>query len=596
MTEPVWQEDDGDFRTHYRSSGKVSLFRFLPLLILGLIVSAFMAVVLLFLEAKWYYYIVTPLLTSLPVFGAVYLLVHLGHCRSPLVAGISSLVLLGVFYLGYWQLSYWANVVSSGPEVVQLVKEVGGAPGLTGYFNYCCKTAARTSSTVDSIFQYVFYLTELGIFLIGGYFAGHHLAGRIFYEHRKRWGSSKSLRFRADALSSALEAVETQDWAGLAQLPRIPKTIQTAHSAYAPVLEFRIEYLKHAPEEPVYVSLKGMNMGRYPEAKAMGIKGLGGLYKALVRQRIVLPESSFFLSQSFPELNLPKIPESALGFNVSPPAAPSPGSSGGKDVEYAPGLRGIFQKAGMSSVDIKGPDFRRNAVDESRKILHQSGSFVRPEDMNSSLCLPVEPEQRLEQKPFLRNFLLFAILSIIAEVVLGGVFLFLCDSFKNSKWQMPFLVLGIVFFLFLGVTLLSLHGLLKSWLSRRLTLRQGSLFLIRPGMKTLLVQLEDAAVFHIRKKYADDLCICLLDEPNRRLLLEGFNHRYIIRQQDVVSIKPLDIGLNFPMVELCYRIAGEELKLVLYQGGAIGYLPIRPIWARHLSFFLDKKLRKALGL
>jgi uncharacterized membrane protein len=77
----------------YKSSGKISLVRFLPLLMFSILVSIIMAIVLLFLEADFLYICFTPFLVSLPVFGVLFLLIHFGRCRNSIVGALAGLIL-----------------------------------------------------------------------------------------------------------------------------------------------------------------------------------------------------------------------------------------------------------------------------------------------------------------------------------------------------------------------------------------------------------------------------------------------------------------------------------------------------------------------
>lgn len=84
-----------------------------------------------------------------------------------------------------------------------------------------------------------------------------------------------------------------------------------------------------------------------------------------------------------------------------------------------------------------------------------------------------------------------------------------------------------------------------------------------------------------------------------RFLLEGFNHRYIVRKKNVTGIHSLDIGHN-PAVEVCYRIGEEDLAFVLHKGLSVGYisttLMLNPMLVKNPSLKLYKQLSRALGL
>ncbi|PYM14895.1 MAG: hypothetical protein DME18_05590, partial [Verrucomicrobia bacterium] len=95
-------------RKFYASSGAVNWAGFVPLLLLGLIVSAAMAV-FMHLLFRWghYYVLIIPLLCALPVAGLGVLAVTRGHCRNPFIGAASGCVAGLVLYFGY----YYAGMV-----------------------------------------------------------------------------------------------------------------------------------------------------------------------------------------------------------------------------------------------------------------------------------------------------------------------------------------------------------------------------------------------------------------------------------------------------------------------------------------------------
>src|SRR5215472_6853089 len=109
-------EPAGKTATQYVPSGRVALLRFCPLLLVGVLIAAVMACVLLIAEDGFYYYFLTPLLLAVPVFGAIWAVVRWGRCRHRGLAGLVGIGLMFVYYAGYWELSYLAHVVVRGPR------------------------------------------------------------------------------------------------------------------------------------------------------------------------------------------------------------------------------------------------------------------------------------------------------------------------------------------------------------------------------------------------------------------------------------------------------------------------------------------------
>src|SRR5712671_2282452 len=182
----------------YRPSGQVDFAPFLFLLLLGMLVALVMGFVLVLAENGFYFVIFSPLIIGLPVFGAILLLVRAGRCRNPVVGATVGLLLMLLYYGGYWTMSYLANVVARGPEAVRYVAEKGGG-GLPGYVRFRARSTFlesepagtshkdRKPNTADEVFNYAFYGVELAMLAWLGLICGRNNAGRVFYEHAKKW-------------------------------------------------------------------------------------------------------------------------------------------------------------------------------------------------------------------------------------------------------------------------------------------------------------------------------------------------------------------------------------------------------------------------
>src|SRR5579859_5563694 len=151
----------------YHPSGRVDLIRFVPLVLMTIVAAMVMAYVLCVLEGSWYLFVITPFLVGLPVLGGIWMTIRLGRCRNRIVGATLGLLLMSLYYLGYWWMSYQVRVVQYGPEAVDRVAEIGGAPGVLGYINFRCKNAViesehdfsrkREHNESDTVFAYVFY-------------------------------------------------------------------------------------------------------------------------------------------------------------------------------------------------------------------------------------------------------------------------------------------------------------------------------------------------------------------------------------------------------------------------------------------------------
>ena len=141
---------------------------------------------------------------------------------------------------------------------------------------------------------------------------------------------------------------------------------------------------------------------------------------------------------------------------------------------------------------------------------------------------------------------------------------------------------------------------------RRFNRRPGSLLDRTPARGLEVLNIEDAATFHVTKFTPEDWCLCRIDIRNRRLLLEGVSHRYVIRGCDVTCLRPPARGSGVN-VEIHFRIGDEELRLVatrpnmprtivygLSRYPLLGW-PLRPLVERSSPRFA-RQLATALGI
>jgi hypothetical protein len=140
--------------------------------------------------------------------------------------------------------------------------------------------------------------------------------------------------------------------------------------------------------------------------------------------------------------------------------------------------------------------------------------------------------------------------------------------------------------------------LASNWIYTRLVKgrflnRPGSLFDERPGSKVLLFHLEDSKTYHVGKKVPEDAVLCLLDGANKRLLMEGCAHRYVVRGQDVVRLTQLS-GMDTDAVEVTYRVGKTELSLVLARKNQMA-AQLNPLIRKAIAGGFYKKIAKTLS-
>lgn len=565
----------------YCPSGRIAFLWFFPLLGVACFIAFIMAIILCLIESSLYYYIITPVILSLPVFAAAFCVIRFGKCRNKWIGALTGTALLLFFYVGYWKISYLLNIVLEGPDAVEFVKSKSGVSGLAGYFIF------RSSS--DKVGNYLFFGIEFAIMFFGGLILGYHMSGRVFYEGVGRWASRMTYFFNPHDAEGIFEAISVENWEAFFKFPNLPKI--AARDARTPMLTMTIEYLKKIPGQPIYLSLTGANLGKIgANIKTSGKKVLSSISKTFFKQKMLSPELAPLFQGRFPELDLP-----TDGQQSPIPVAPIPQAK----VEYSSGFAGTLQKAGIiSGAKTTGPDFREKADKESLAFINSAGSFARPTDLNRSLCYPLEKEDLLDTKYLSKSSIMmmgFVLLFVIISFGLLGLAAYI-EGMKSQNSATLAAIFGILGFLGMILTLIfvfSIPTLIKNKLKYKLTLRRVALFQGQPGIPMVLMIIEDPATYHIAKNRTEDAGLCLLDKSHQRILIEGFNHRYIILGRDVASLKPIDAGMN-PAVELTEKIGEADLKMILHP--MMGYVNnvIRPIWAKSPSYKLEKSFRDAL--
>jgi predicted oxidoreductase len=96
------------------------------------------------------------------------------------------------------------------------------------------------------------------------------------------------------------------------------------------------------------------------------------------------------------------------------------------------------------------------------------------------------------------------------------------------------------------------------------------------------------------KWVTEDSGVCLLDEMNRRILIEGCEYRYVFCANEVKRVEPLS-GYALSGARLICRVAGKDMNLVLKAAGQ-GHLPrlVRAFAPRVGATGLATELNKTL--
>ena len=598
----------------YLPSNKVNFLIFTPLFIAAVFVAGIMAVILFAIQNFAYYFIITPLLVCLPVFGLSYLMVRFGRCRLPILAAAAGIIFTLFYYLGFWVLSYGAFFYSYGQETNAILKSETGSSGLWGYFLLRCQTGVITTTPgnsdhphkptiVDRYFHYGFYGAEFVILLFAGAAVPLNASRRVFYEGAKKWASAKQIHFRPSDLELLMQIVKARDWQKLIELPKLPKVSAGRSPAN---LIFKVEFLKNSDDAPAYVTVKGANLGKVAAAKTAGAKGLSSVSKTFMRQ-IEIPAADLVqIALSLPELNIVTQQVSTSQFSqiTSPPltAKPIPAVSTQArpkpTVEYDSGFKGWLQRMGISSPRITGPDFRLKAVTES-KAIRAKYNMTNLTDINDSFCLPVDEQYRHDpgQIAGLHKRLLFSALGLC----LAGILTLAVAAIFQPAGQKDltptgkvFLALGFVLMITSLIFLLLLSTIHKNILKHRLLTRPGSLFTPHASGTFIFFHLEDSNTYHVHKKTPEDFCLCFIDTLRRRLFIEGCTYRYIVRGEDVLRLAPIESGMKIS-IDLAWRIGAEQLAIVLSCESMSAHV-VNPLLTRNNANRMTNKIRAGLGL
>ena len=214
-------------------------------------------------------------------------------------------------------------------------------------------------------------------------------------------------------------------------------------------------------------------------------------------------------------------------------------------------------------------DFRDRAVAASRSLLDHREP-LNPRTVGTSLCLPVSASGARELKMAGWRKLTVHILFFLGAF--GSLMAGLAGSqLKDPRGKVTPLgrdleIFGLIGFFSFDVLFLvfALGGdrIWKPFLAHRLRGHADSLLNEAEGLRSRVLRVEDARTYHRQKVAGEDLAIALLDPENRRIMLEGLSHRYVIRGEDVTCFWPLQAH-SVISIRIDYMIADEKLALVL---------------------------------
>jgi hypothetical protein len=563
----------------YRPSGRVNALLFVPLFLISLVIAFLMALLLYVVSGSWYLFFITPLLLCLPVLGVIYITIRGGRCRSGVLAAITGLAMMLAYYGGYWNLHYFAFVSYYEEKAQPILEYETGSKGFWGFMQFYCKNSTIESypnptskdkqpNKVDQVFSYLFYSGELIVLLALGMRLSYVLSQRIFYERTKQWASARKLRFLVSDLPELQRIVDQKDWSGLQELTRLPRFGQ--QTAF---LEFITEFSKTGDAAlPVYISVKSNNaVNSDPKSKTKIAKSIFSKY--LIKHAAMDGSQLQRIAETLPELKLP----------CSGQAADFPVSTG--------------QSQPVPGATVK-TDFRNAAVAASQlKFGH--GSLINVSDVDASVCLSIPNEHRVSVKKMAMTKIGILIIGLVC--ILGGVGIALLGTFYTVEQSKDLAPTGIVlvsigtpFFVLAILIMFGQVFILTTILKRRLLGRPGALFESSNPPKLKMVLLEDSKTYHLGKLATEDVCLVHIDKPKQRLVIEGCNHRYIIRGRDINRLEPVKSGPEIA-IAVYFKIGDTELSMVL-QFESIKWYALNPLLSMNSAGRFVKRLSTDLGV
>jgi len=298
-------------RAAYRPSGKAHWFTFLP----GLVVTAGAAVVMAWclyaaLQKGFYLIFVAPIIASLVVAGVWYLVLTWSHCRNQWVAGLMSVGLGLLLYLGYYEVGLLdmfgpriARRIDLLPRYIQFRMKTDVARDV--HFRNDKNAVQQGPDRVQQAFNWFFFGGELLIVIgiIAG--AGQHCTSKVYCETCGKWMKSESLKLPPGSGSTLWDFLQGGQYTQAQE--RLGNT--SRQSAIGCVLT--VEHCPACPAEgrsqAVYLTVKDVPTPgvRYPLAEKVASlfkpKPTAGL-RTLVNRIALRPDEVGALAAAFPGL------------------------------------------------------------------------------------------------------------------------------------------------------------------------------------------------------------------------------------------------------------------------------------------------------
>jgi hypothetical protein len=208
-------------------------------------------------------------------------------------------------------------------------------------------------------------------------------------------------------------------------------------------------------------------------------------------------------------------------------------------------------------------DFREAAVEDSIRLLADSGGGRTIEDLGVSLVVPVGPEG-VRRLRWIGRMVLLRLVSGIGGLALGAL---LASAQENltKQWNVPeALSLSVAATCSLGgICVLLLNPYFMRRAARRaLGERYESVQRLSTGRKPLCTGVENAETFKKMKIVPEDLAWIAFDPPGRRLILEGVLFRYVVHAADVLFVGQV-AGATTTGIQITFRVGRVAFAVTL---------------------------------
>jgi hypothetical protein len=242
--------------------------------------------------------------------------------------------------------------------------------------------------------------------------------------------------------------------------------------------------------------------------------------------------------------------------------------------------------------DVEPPsgDFRAEAAEASVALMEDSGQ-ADPLEVGVSLCLPTGHPLSLPER-LRRSVNSWLVAGSVLLVVAMGIGMFHEDlryEWGNRLWLAVAVLCGVGGCYGIMLSFKRVGVPPRKYLGRR---RDGLRAL--PGVSRVFsVDIEDASTFTKQTKAPKDLGFLGLDPVNRRIVIEGVVHRYVIRAEDVICIESVRFR-DTVGTEVAYRI-GDRAELTITLSNPYDWSGVLYVLTRIVRNPLLKKIKQTLG-